>query len=89
MKKTTRRDLLGTIGFAASTFVLSGCLNKALAATPQEAGKSIFPWPYAKLNPDYTAEKVYTSTYHKGCMSRCPQDMPIGKAIAEAVSKLA
>ena len=67
MKKITRREVLGSIGIAAGTFAVSGCLEAASYDTLEEAEKSTFPWTYAKLDADVTAERAYILT-SKGCM---------------------
>ncbi|MHC4573876.1 MAG: C-GCAxxG-C-C family (seleno)protein [Planctomycetota bacterium] len=70
MKRLTRREVFGSIGIAGASFVLSSCLgeqSKQAVVSPAGEGPK-FPWPYARLDPDYTAERVYYSTYRKGCM---------------------
>lgn len=67
MKRLRRRELFGSIGIAAASFVLSSCLNKQAAVSRKEQRPRV-PWPYARLDPEYIAEKVYYSTYRKGCM---------------------
>ena len=59
--------MLGAIGIGTGALVVSGSLNKVLGAALPKEKKSTFPWPYAKLDPDVTAERAYTIT-SKGCM---------------------
>jgi nitrate reductase cytochrome c-type subunit len=69
MKKITRREVLGSIGIAAGASTLSsGSLNKTLSNVPTEEAK--LPWPYAKLDPDATAEIAYGYPGAPDCMYR-------------------
>lgn len=70
MRRLTRREVFGSIGIASASFALSSCVGKQKkqAVVSPEDEKTEFPWPYARLDPDYIADKVYYSTYHKGCM---------------------
>jgi hypothetical protein len=67
MKKFTRRQVFATAGITAGTYVISHLLAKKSFASEKDDKKSDFPWTYAKLDPDVTAERAYTLTY-KGCM---------------------
>ncbi len=67
MKKFTRRQVFATAGITAGTYVISPLLTKKSFASEKDDKKSDFPWTYAKLDADVTAERAYTLT-SKGCM---------------------
>ena len=59
MKHVTRRQILGPMGLVAGSCVLSSCLSRGVATSPGKGKKVGFPWPYAELDPDVTAERMY------------------------------
>ena len=67
MHHVTRRQLLGPIGLAAGSCVLSSCLSRDMTSSPGKGRKGDFPWLYAKLDPEITAERAYDYC-EKGCM---------------------
>ena len=67
MKKFTRRQVFATAGITVGTYVISHLLTKKSFASEKDDKKSDFPWTYAKLDADVTAERAYTLT-SKGCM---------------------
>ncbi|MHC4644985.1 MAG: C-GCAxxG-C-C family protein [Planctomycetota bacterium] len=70
MKKITRREVLGSIGIAAGTFGVSGCLEGTSYDISEKAEKSTLPWPYVKLDADATAEIAYGNPGGPDCMYR-------------------
>ncbi|MHC4478048.1 MAG: hypothetical protein ACYTEL_20615, partial [Planctomycetota bacterium] len=62
MKKFTRRQVFATAGITAGTYVISHLLTKKSFASEKDDKKSDFPWTYAKLDADVTAERAYTIT---------------------------
>ena len=68
MKHVTRRQILGPIGIVVGSCVLSSCLSKHMASSPDKDEKSSFPWPYARLDPDITAERTYYDCAKGHCM---------------------
>jgi hypothetical protein len=68
MKKVTRRQVLGPIGVAAGSCVLSSCFSRNMISSPGKDGKAGFPWPYAELDPDITAERTYYDCEKGHCM---------------------
>lgn len=68
MKHVTRRQILGPIGLAAGSCVLSSCLSKNVASSPGKGDKAVIPWPYAELDPDVTAERTYYDCVKGHCM---------------------
>ena len=68
MKHVTRRQILGPIGLAVGSCVLSSCLSRNVASSPGKGGKAGFPWPYAELDPDVTAERAYYDCVKGHCM---------------------
>jgi len=67
-KKFTRRQVFATAGITAGTYVISHLLAKKSFASEKDGKKSDFPWTYAKLDPDVTAERAYNIIFPKGCM---------------------
>ena len=67
MKHVTRRQILGPIGLAAGSCVLSSCLSRDMKTSPGKDKNADFPWPYTELDPDVTAERAYNYC-DKGCM---------------------
>lgn len=67
MKPVTRRKILAPLGLVAGSCVLSSCLSRNMASSPDRGGKVGFPWPYAELDPELTAERAYIYC-QKGCM---------------------
>ena len=64
----TRRDVLGAVGIAAGTCVLSSCAMEGMGSFQGGASKKVFPWKYAELDPEITASRAY-SNFDKGhCM---------------------
>lgn len=68
MKSVTRRQLLVPIGLAAGSCVLSSCLSENRASSPGKENKAGFPWLYAELDPDRTAERAYYDCRKGHCM---------------------
>ena len=64
----TRREVLGAVGIAAGSCALSSCAIEGKGSFQDGAGKKDFPWKYAELDPDITAQRAY-SYFDKGhCM---------------------
>jgi len=68
MKRITRRQILTPIGLAAGSCVLSSCLSKNMTTSSGKDKKTDFPWPYAKLDPEITAERAYSDCAKGHCM---------------------
>jgi len=68
MKRITRRQMLAPMGLAAGSCVLSSCLSRNMATSPGKDPKTGFPWPYAELDPDVTAERAYGDCAKGHCM---------------------
>jgi len=68
MKRVTRRQILGPVGLAAGSCVLSSCFNKNVAPSSGKGKKAVFPWPYAELDPDVTAKRTYYDCEKGKCM---------------------
>ncbi len=68
MKRVTRRQILGSIGLAAGSCVFSSCFNKNVGPSSGKGEKAGFPWPYAELDPDITAERTYYDCEKGKCM---------------------
>jgi len=68
MKHVTRRQILGPIGIVAGSCVLTSCLSENLVSSPDKDKKSSFPWQYATLEPDITAERTYYDCSKGHCM---------------------
>jgi len=66
--KLTRREILGNVGIVAGSCALSSCAMDKMASVPGRARKPDYPWAYAELDPDITAQRAY-HIYDKGhCM---------------------
>lgn len=68
MKRVNRRQILAPISIFASSWLVSGCLNKNLMSSPNKDKKSSHPWPYTRLDPDITAERTYYDCEKGHCM---------------------
>ena len=68
MKRVTRRQILGPIGIVAGSCVLTSCLSEKLASSPDKDSKPTFPWVYAELDPDITAQRTYYDCEKGHCM---------------------
>jgi hypothetical protein len=68
VKHITRRQVLGPIGIAAGSCVLSSCLSNRVSSSPGESNKTDVPWPYEGLDPELTAERAYHDCKKGHCM---------------------
>lgn len=59
MKRVTRRQILGPVGLATGSCVLSSCSSKNMAPFTGKDKKAAFSWLYDELDPDITAERTY------------------------------
>lgn len=68
MKHVTRRQLLVPVGIAASSCVLSSCLDNRVASSGPRSSATDVPWPYEELDPAITAERAYHDCKKGHCM---------------------
>jgi hypothetical protein len=66
--RPTRRDVLGAVGIAAGSCALSSCATEEMGSFHDGAGKPIFPWKYAELDPDMAAHRAYHDWDKAYCM---------------------
>jgi len=65
--KVSRRELLGAIGLAAGTSVVSGCGGEVQSQTPTPTDASA-AWQYVSLVPGTVAAEAYRLMPEGGCM---------------------
>ena len=68
MKNVTRRQVLGPLGIVAGSCALSSCLSNNSVSTLDSKQESTFPWVYAELDPNLTAERAYSDCPKGHCM---------------------
>lgn len=68
MKTISRRQVLGPLGIVAGSYALSSCLSNNSSSSHESKQKSTFPWEYAELDPDLTAERAYSDCPKGHCM---------------------
>jgi len=68
VKHITRRQVLGPIGIAAGSCVLSSCLDNRVASSTETRERTDAPWPYEWLDPEVTAERAYQDCKKGHCM---------------------
>jgi len=66
MKQLTRREVFAAVGITTGSCVLSSCVSEQLASV--RAKKSDFPWTFARLDPNLTADRAYNHYYEGHCM---------------------
>jgi len=68
MKNLSRRDVLGPLGIAAGSCMLSSCLSGNETPAADQAKASDRPWTYHELDPDITAARAYDDHAKGHCM---------------------
>jgi hypothetical protein len=64
----SRREILGAIGIAAGSCALSSCAIEEMGSVRDGTRKPVFPWKYAELDPDTTAQRAYAECPKGHCM---------------------
>jgi len=68
VKQVTRRQVLGPLGIAAGSCVLSSCLSKRVVSSSAGITGQDVPWPYEELDADATAARAYDGYRQGHCM---------------------
>ena len=68
MRNVTRRQVLGPIGIAAGSCMLSSCMSREVASSTEQRGRHECPWSYTKLDPDRIAQRTYYDCEKGHCM---------------------
>jgi len=64
----TRREVLGAVGIAAGSCALSSCAMQEKGSFRDGIAKPAYPWKYAKLDPEKTAQRAYAECPKGHCM---------------------
>jgi hypothetical protein len=64
----TRREVLGAVGLAAGSCALSSCAMQEKGPFRNGIAKPVYPWKYAKLDPEKTAQRAYAECLKGHCM---------------------
>ena len=64
----TRREVLSAVSIAAGSCALSSCAIEEMGASKEGIAKSAYPWKYAKLDPEKTAQRAYAECPKGHCM---------------------
>ena len=68
MKHLTRRQILGSLGVAAGSCVLSSCLSERATSSAGRDNQPDSPWTYHQLDPQVAAERAYHYNREAHCM---------------------
>jgi hypothetical protein len=66
--RLTRREVLSAVGIAAGSCVLYSCAIEGMGSVQNGSKKSVYPWRYAELDPDVTAQRAYAECPKGHCM---------------------